>query len=194
MKRPTISHIRLGWLQRFCAVAHHRDFGLAALECNVDPTSLSDSVQRLEDALCKPLIAPATTYITLSGRKFSQIAREVLELSTFSSKPCLNVRIGWFKSLIQVSYSENYSDAGRELQVNRYSIMRGISGLQEWIGEPLTYFDNRIILTTKGQEVSHFAMEKISLLEKFKGDAEVWYRGRMIKRKVPWYIKYVNLK
>jgi hypothetical protein len=72
--------------------------------------------------------------------------------------------------------------------------MRGISGLQEWIGEPLTYFDNRIILTTKGQEVSHFAMEKISLLEKFKGDAEVWYRGRMIKRKVPWYIKYVNLK
>ena len=194
MKRPTISHIRLGWLQRFCAVAHHRDFGLAALECNVDPTSLSDSVQRLEDALCKPLIAPATTYITVSGRKFTSIAREVLELSTFSSKPCLNVCIGWFKYLIQVSNSESYSDAGKELQVGRYKIMRGISGLQDWIGEPLTYFDNRIMMTNKGQEVSQFAKEKIELLEKFRGDAEVWYRGRMIKRKIPLLIKHYKLK
>lgn len=113
MNETTISDIRLGWLQRFSAVARCQSLAAAGRECGVDATALSDSIQRLEEALHRLLIAPATARLTATGRAFVNPTERILELSRLSSRASGNVSIGWFQSLIAISENETYSEAAR---------------------------------------------------------------------------------
>jgi hypothetical protein len=111
MNEATISDIRLGWLQRFCAIAQHESIARAARACSIDPTALSDSVQRLEEALHILLIAPATAHITARGRHFLPSAERVLELSHLSPRTSANVCVGWLQALIAAVENESYVKA-----------------------------------------------------------------------------------
>lgn len=189
MKRLAISDIRLGWLERFCSVARHRNIVKASQECNVDPTSVSDSIQKLEDALCRPLMAPATAYVPAFGRRFVHDAERILRISVISPHPLTNVSISWFYALVAISESNSYVEAGDSLGWKRYKVMRGVSELESWVGSQLVFSRTAIRLTLKGEEVLPAAREIISILEGLRGSPEIWYGGRRRPRKVPWWLR-----
>lgn len=189
MKQLTISDIRLGWLQRFCSVARHQNIVKASQECNVDPTSLSDSIQQLEDALCRPLMAPATAHVTAYGRRFFHDAEKVLDLSSISCRSLTNVSVSWLQSLIAVSEYESYTEAANSLGWQRFKVMRCISELESWVGSSLVFSKAGIKLTLKGEEVLPVAKEIVSILGGLRGSPEVWYNGKMRPRKVPWWLR-----
>lgn len=188
MRQLTISDIRLGWLQRFCAVARHQNIVRAGHECNVDPTSISDSVQHLEDALCRPLIAPATAHLTAFGRGFVYQADKILSLSKISNRPLTNVSVGWLEALIAAVEHGSYVKAGKALGWKRYKVMRGVAEFENWAGHPLVYSAQGIIFTVEGERVAPWAREVVTILKNLRGSPEVWYCGKMKKRKVPWWL------
>lgn len=194
MKHATISDIRLGWLRRFCALERYGDLVRAAQECRIDATSLSDSIQSLEDALCRPLMAPATSHVTAFGKIFARKSEVILRLSQISSRHDGNVSIGWFQALSAIEECNSYTEAGKKLGWTRYKVMRGVDELQKWVGSLLVYGDKMIFLTVKGQELERAAKKIIGELELFRGSSDVWWHGKMKRRRVPWWLKVYDEK
>ncbi len=194
-KRPTISDVRLGWLQRFCSLASQGDLVRAGHACHADPTVVSDSIQRLEDVVCRPLMAPATSYIPTSGQSFLKDAKHILVLTAaLSPRPAGHVSISWFMALIAISHHENYAAAARSLGWTRYKVMRGVAELANWIEHPLVLPNQGFKLTMEGENAVRVGKEIISVLENSKGDSEVWWKGKMKNRRIPWWIKAFHRK
>lgn len=112
-----------------------------------------------------------------------------MELSLLSMRPCTNVSIGWFQTLSLFSEYERYTDAAVALGWTRNKVMRNVSELENWMDDKLVYLDGGIRLTLVGERTVLLFKEKISLLEGFRGDPEVWYQGNMKRRKVPWWVR-----
>lgn len=190
MKLPAFSDIRLGWLQRLCSVARHQNLVRVGEECYVDATSASDSIQRLEFALRRPLVAPTTARLTAVGKSFISTADRILNIADISTRPMTNVSVGWFQSLIAISQHESYVAAGKSLGWTRDKVMRGVSGLEDWIGEPLVVFKGVIRLTPKGEDVAVIAREIILLLESFREpNTHPVHWTKMKPRKKPWWLR-----
>lgn len=190
MNEVTISDIRLGWLQRFSAVARCQSLAAAGRECGVDPTALSDSIQRLEEALHRPLVAPATARLTATGRAFIGSAEKILELSRLSDRASGNVSIGSFQSLIAMSENETYSEAATSSGRTRFKIARGISELEYWIGDSIVYYRDIVRLTAKGEDILPVAREIIKILEKWRDLDNDLRRDKSRNRVKPWWLRY----
>lgn len=186
----TIFDIRLGWLQRFSAVARHQSLAAAGKSCGVDPTALSDSIQRLEEALHRLLVAPATARLTATGRAFVGPTERILKLSRLSNRASANVSIGWFQSLITISENETYSEAARSSGWTRYKIMRGVSELEYWIGDQLVYSGDIVRLTEKGEDILLVAREIVEILDRWCDPDNDLRRDKSRRRVKPWWLRF----
>ena len=138
----------------------------------------------------RPLMAPATSYIPVSGQLFLKDAKHILGLiAALSSRPAGHVSISWFMALIAMSDHENYSAAARSLGWTRYKVMRGVAELGNWIEHPLVLPNQGFKLTMEGENAVRVGKEIISVLEDSKGNPEVWWKGKMRNRRIPWWIK-----
>lgn len=190
MNEASISDIRLGWLQRLQSVAQHQNIVRAAHECNIDPTALSDSIQRLEEALHRPLMAPATAHLTAFGRSFSARAEKVLELANLSSRSSTNVCVGWFQAVIAVAEHESYVKAANALGWKRYRVMRGVSELESWLGDRLIFSNGGLKLTIEGERILPAVREIVRLLENFADPDNDLKRDKTKRRTVPWWLRF----
>jgi len=187
MNDATIADIRLGWLQRFLSVAKHRNIAKAARECAIDPTALSDSIQRLEEALDRILIIPTTGRLTVMGRSFTSIAEKALALARYSPRNSSKVSAGWLQATIAVAEHGTYVQAAEALSWERYRVMRGVKELEQWIGDKLLYSNGGIKLTDKGQELLPVMLQTIQLLEDSRGPG--LRRDKNKPRTLPWWVQ-----
>lgn len=97
--------------------------------------------------------------------------------------------IASFMTLIAVSETESYVKAAQSLGVTRYKVMRGVSELESWTGCWLVYVDQAVRLTSRGTEVVQEATEAVEILERLRGSPEIWWAGKMERRKVPWWVR-----
>jgi DNA-binding transcriptional LysR family regulator len=194
MNTSTISDIRLGWLQRFCSVARHNNIIRAARECNVDPTSLSDSVQRLEEALHRPLIAPGTAHVTSHGRAFVKSAEKVLELAKLSSDDSRNVCVGWIQCLIASVECGSYTAAAKALGLTRYKVMRGVSQLTAWVDKPLLYQSEILRPTLDCERILYSLDELVRVLSAFADPTNDLRRDKTKRRTKPWWLRTYGIQ
>lgn len=193
MNEATISDIRLGWLQRFSAVARSQSLAAAGRECGVDATALSDSIQRLEESLHRLLIAPTTARLTATGRVFVGPVDKILEISKLSDRNSANVCVGWFQSLIALAENETYSRAGASLGWTRYKVKQGVSQLEGWIGSPLVYTSDIVRLTARGEEILPVLREIIKILGNWYEPHYDLRRDISKRRTKPWWLRLYGI-
>lgn len=187
-KLADFSDIRLGWVQRFHSVAHHKNLERAGVECCVTTTEVSESIQRLSAALCMPLVIPTTAQMPQLGKGFVSSAAEIVELASSIKRPFTNVRVAGLQALIAVSERHSYMAAARSLGWTRDRTMRGIDHLEEWIGEAI-FHSGGLKFTDDGKQLLEAAQKIVAILERSRGrdtHEQHWIKRRRVK---PWWMR-----
>lgn len=189
-----IEEIRLGWLQRLCAVAKHGSYVQAGEECGADSTCIADSVQSLEKALGRLLVYPTTAKLSATGRVFLPTAQNIYSLLEAFNPNMSNIKVGWFKTLISLSETGNYVQASKALTQSRYKTMRQIQHLRHWVGKDLFYPQGHSVNTTEiGNDLISVSMGIISMLEKWHDPNNNPYAIKRNRRIPPWYLRHIKI-
>jgi DNA-binding transcriptional LysR family regulator len=168
-KLAEFSDIRLSWVQRFRWVAELGNLVAASEKCHVSATEVSESIQALSAALCRPLVIPTTARLFVMGEHFVPIANKVLELAGNANRPLNNVTVASLQSLIAVQKEASYSAAARSLGRTRFKVMRDIKALTHWVREPVVYLSGEVRLTERGADLARRSHEIVALLERSIG-------------------------
>jgi len=184
------SNIRLGWLQRFCAVAQHGNYARAGQDCNIDPTCVSDGVQSLERALGRMLIYPTTARVSAMGKAFLPTAQAIVGLTNISGRNVSNITIGALECLIAVCECDSYVAAARHLGCTRFKVMRTLNDLERSAEKQLLIINGRqLFVTAAGETLVSVSREVIYRLKKWENTDERLRHVDRRRRIKPWFLR-----